>query len=88
VLDCERGSVALLEGREGKESLDHRCHVAAVVGGDEFTRIRGKRRDLPVAEVLQARKTGSKDWLEGISCLVRKRKVKVEVMLDLLVVVV
>jgi hypothetical protein len=53
VLDCERGGVALLEGREGKEDLNHGGHVAAVVGYDEFTRIReNKRRDTPVAEIL------------------------------------
>jgi hypothetical protein len=52
VLDCERGSVALLEGWEGKEDMNHGGHVAAVVGHDELTRIRGKnkRRDAPVAE--------------------------------------
>jgi hypothetical protein len=57
VLDCERGSVAPLEGREGKEDLNHGGHVAAVVGHDEFTRIQyeSKRRDVPVAEVLKAR---------------------------------
>jgi hypothetical protein len=43
VLDCERGSIALLEGQEGKEDLNHGGHVAAVVGHYEFTRIRDKR---------------------------------------------
>jgi hypothetical protein len=44
VLDGERGSIALLEGWEGKEDLEHRSRVIAVVEIDEFARIRGKRK--------------------------------------------
>jgi hypothetical protein len=89
VLDSERGSIALLEGREGKEDLNHGSHVAAVIESNKFARIRGKRKVYaPVAEVLQACQVGPKDGLEGIPCLVREREIKVEVMLDLLVAVV
>ena len=42
VLVCERSSIALLKGQEGKEDLNHGGHVAAV-GHDEFTRIWDKR---------------------------------------------
>lgn len=43
-----------MEGREGKEDLNHRGHVATVVGHDELTGIQyeNERRDVPVAEVL------------------------------------
>jgi hypothetical protein len=42
------------------------------------------RRDAPVAEVLQTGEARSKDGLEGIAGLVLERKVKIEIVLDLL----
>ena len=88
VLDCEVGGVALLEGRNGKENLHHGCHVTAV--GCLATMYgacvhRKENLCVPVAEVLQTRQAGPKDRFEGIPRLVRERKVKAEVVLDLLV---
>jgi hypothetical protein len=45
-------------------------------------------KDAPISEVLQACQAWPKDRLECISCLIREREVKVEVMLDLLIAVV
>ena len=88
MLDCERGRVALLEGRKGKEALNHGGHVATVVGREESACMPGKRKDAPISEVLQACQAWPKDRLECIPCFVCEREVKVEVMLDLLVAVV
>ena len=89
MLDYEVGSIALLEGRKGKEDLHHRGHVTAVVvWPDEWgVCMHAQKENLcaPVAEVLQTCQAGPKDGFERIPGLVRERKVKAEVVLKLLV---